>query len=542
MRLAVVLIFLPATLAAVGVTWRSWRRRRESTALAAMALVAAGIAQWSAAELIAMAFPRPAVVVANGFALFVGVTGVVAGFHCLSRAVVDRGWRLSRRTAALLMIEPVIVFGLLATNRWHEAFIARWEPMPPGSLTPLREVYGPLFWAHTAYSDLILAAGLVRLVRAAWRSAGATRTMQMLILIGTIPPLAANMLAISDLLPQIDLTVLGFAVTVVVGYRAVSGQWLVERVPIANQRILDAVSDAVVAIDRDGRIINGNPAARRLARLLAPDLDGELSGQSIRLVLGRLAPGEQLTSEQEHTITNARGAGVDLHVRISPVHGHGARLLGWTIVARDITDLNRQARALAEANRQLNDQVRTIEALRADLAEQAIRDPLTGLHNRRHLMERLDHSAAELTAAGLPLSLAIIDVDHFKQVNDDFGHGVGDAVLVQLAARLSGAAGGSDLLARHGGEEFVLVMPGADADLAWQRLEDVRRAVSDLPLDADGRSLSVTVSVGVATTYGEHTRAELFHCADVALYRAKTGGRNRVAAADADCAPGEVAA
>ena len=168
------------------------------------------------------------------------------------------------------------------------------------------------------------------------------------------------------------------------------------------------------------------------------------------------------------------------------------------------------------------------EAQRAET--QAERDPLTGLGNRRHT----DRRWAELTtgaaaAGGTPLALAHLDVDHFKAINDAFGHGVGDRVLVALAELLKRHVRGGDVISRHGGEEFVLLLPGLDATQALDACERLREQVaSHCWEDAAGTpALSVAVSIGVAAA-PPYDLAVLMQRADEALYRAKHEGRNRV--------------
>lgn len=166
----------------------------------------------------------------------------------------------------------------------------------------------------------------------------------------------------------------------------------------------------------------------------------------------------------------------------------------------------------------------------------AVTDPLTGTYNREFLAQRLP---AEIEAAGAnerPLSVAIIDIDEFKRVNDAHGHLVGDHVLAEIARRLRTAIRGGDLLVRYGGEEFLAVLPRADAGRAWEVGERMRQRVSETPIEvgAGGRqpiALPITLSVGVAElrfTPMIETGHQLTDRADAALYSAKRHGRNRV--------------
>jgi len=181
-------------------------------------------------------------------------------------------------------------------------------------------------------------------------------------------------------------------------------------------------------------------------------------------------------------------------------------------------------------------------------AEQlATTDALTGLANRRHFFTTALRGLALAHRQHSPLAAAMLDIDHFKQVNDVHGHHVGDQVIRAVARRLAHGARTTDILGRYGGEEFALILPDTGTDGAAILAERLRAAVADRPIDTDAGPLTVTVSIGVAQQTAEHTDVEtLLSVADAALYRAKRAGRNQVVAAEdpdrpanpADTSPG----
>lgn len=166
------------------------------------------------------------------------------------------------------------------------------------------------------------------------------------------------------------------------------------------------------------------------------------------------------------------------------------------------------------------------------LEEAAFIDPLTGLANRRRFDERLPAEVRRARAIGLPLSLLVLDIDHFKRVNDTFGHGVGDLVLKQVATLIAAKSRHLDTACRVGGEEFVVIMPGMEGAFAAASAERLRRAVAEtgIALDA-GEELRATVSLGLATLRPGESADLLFQRADAALYGAKRGGRDQVSLA-----------
>ncbi len=172
------------------------------------------------------------------------------------------------------------------------------------------------------------------------------------------------------------------------------------------------------------------------------------------------------------------------------------------------------------------------------LAEGALHEPLTGLYNRRHFMERL---AGELAAAqrhGRALSLLVIDVDHFKKVNDQYGHLAGDEALKMIAHVMQGALRKEDVLARYGGEEFVVLARETALGGAKALGERIRKAVERSRVAWQGQDLSLTVSIGVTVSIGlshfepGRTDREMLEAADRALYQAKQAGRNCVVAVE----------
>ena len=164
------------------------------------------------------------------------------------------------------------------------------------------------------------------------------------------------------------------------------------------------------------------------------------------------------------------------------------------------------------------------------LQEQAISDPLTGLYNRRYLNEFLPRELARSARSSMPLAVLLIDLDHFKRVNDSLGHEAGDIVLTAVGNLLRGNVRGSDIACRYGGEEFALILPDTGADAARRRAEDIRLAISTLSLIYARQPLGrVTASFGIAV-FPDHAQDtdDLLRVADTALYAAKGAGRNRI--------------
>lgn len=170
-----------------------------------------------------------------------------------------------------------------------------------------------------------------------------------------------------------------------------------------------------------------------------------------------------------------------------------------------------------------------LERAKRELETMSLTDSLTELPNRRHLMETLEKEVSHHNRLKHPLSVAILDVDHFKTVNDTHGHLCGDRVLTQLSAVLREQLRTYDFVARHGGEEFCAVLSNTRLEEALLVMERLRTAVQECPFSFDGETLHLTVSIGIASNETSPTPGldDLLLLADEALYRAKIGGRNR---------------
>ncbi|TCM17935.1 diguanylate cyclase (GGDEF)-like protein [Novosphingobium sp. PhB165] len=219
------------------------------------------------------------------------------------------------------------------------------------------------------------------------------------------------------------------------------------------------------------------------------------------------------------------GTGATVEV---PMMARG-QVFGLLLLASDapdalerFNDIRRVARALADSMSLALSNI----ALREKLRTQSLRDPLTGLYNRRYMEDALERYVSLGERTGTATSVLMIDLDNFKRVNDEFGHAKGDAVLRDVAAQLVGALRPSDVVARYGGEELVVIMPKCTLEDAADKAEILRKRIEGL---SEAHGAAISASFGVATVPETATNAsDVVPCADSALYAAKQSGKNRV--------------
>lgn len=527
MTALIVAAFATAAAVTAGIAALNLRGRRDASAYRLIVcFMGAGVALMNALNAVNTVLSNRA-----GVWLIVCVQAVVSpvvvgAVGCMAMAISDRAWRLSSRTVVLLLLEPAAVLVAAVTNPWHHLLFPGIGPTGlNGMLLP---VLGPVFGLSIAYMQVVLWGSAIRvlIIRRRATTRGQRRTCER-VLGSYVPPLIVAGVIVALPFRVVDLIPIGQALTMIYIQVMLVGS-LPRQIPIAHRHVFATIADAVAVVDHDGRIIEVNPAAHALLRRLVPNLPDDLLGVCVRELFD-LDLVEAARSER--TLVNVRGTGIDLHVVINPLRDHRTQCLGWAVVARDITETNRRRREAEESADRLRRQLDEVEALQSQLAEQATRDALTGLYNRRYLVDSLDRAIAD-APPDVVLSLAIVDIDRFKRINDSYGHEAGDLVLVHVAHHLAGAVRPEDIVARYGGEEFVIVFHGAGPELAWSRVDALRERVERSVIEVDGQRLPVTFSAGVAGYIGGLDVKDLLRRADRALYAAKHRGRNRVELAE----------
>lgn len=279
-------------------------------------------------------------------------------------------------------------------------------------------------------------------------------------------------------------------------------------------RALDATTDPVLMTDERARIIFANSAFAEVTGYTREELKGKTpamlrSGEHDEAFYAQLRASLASGTDFRATFINRRRDGSLYHAEqsISPISDQNGRITHYVSVSKDISDRVDMEQALRHA---------------------ATRDTLTGLHNRRHGEQVLDKAYRKAQAQGTPLTLIVCDIDHFKQVNDRFGHPAGDRVLSAVARILQQSVRSRDAVMRWGGEEFVILLDDCPQASAIELGERIRVRVS---AHHDAEVGRITLSLGLATRAADETMDKLIARADAALYVAKGAGRNRLSIA-----------
>jgi diguanylate cyclase (GGDEF) domain len=404
------------------------------------------------------------------------------------------------------------------TNGWHQWIYT-------GITNEMRPTFthGWLFFTILGATYFAMAAASLLALSRLKRASRLHRRQLIGLLVATLAPLAANAaFNLADFrLFDDDPTPFAFSATLLAVFLILRRDKLLIAPPIARDVIFSVIPDPIVVLDGDGLVLELNPAAERL-----PGFGRDTVGT-------RLPPehplaaftGEGALAEPGTALIRLEAVDRAFEVSRQPLAQWG-REGGLMLVLRDVTRRETALKNLADARRDLELRLEENLRLQRELEYEAQHDHLTGLHNRRHASAVVP---ALLSAASTatPAALVIVDLDHFKQVNDRFGHDMGDRVLTLFATILKEDLSDGDMAFRHGGEEFLVVLPGHGRDEALARCAAWRRALAARrPAELSGFPLGFSAGIAVAPDAGT-TLPACTKAADVALYRAKINGRSR---------------
>ncbi len=506
--------YIASIIVAFGVGVYVLRGNRLTRPGLAVAAVLIGTVMWSAISFLGTQRPFTDTADAPVRALFWSAV-VVAGIRGLVQALNNpsRPWK------------PLDVLALIA-HPWALGIIAAFPALHRivvvvGDDGTLTYAYG--FWIHSAVLFVLSTAPLAALLSGRHGIlvvSGKARTVMLAAWAVPAIGYVVSAMVWGPSGPNLTPALMVFPVAMIGS--AIVRDGLVDKVPLARGEIFESLAGAVFVTDNSGRVIDVNAAARAFAR----EIDGaeDLVAKMLHEVCPRTA--RILDRGGEVDVPTPNGHRVVSLVTTSIGDGKGVTV-GRCVILRDVTDAVMQRRELERMRDALSREVEVSEELRAELGDQVIRDSATGLYNRRFLAQTLPGIVESCIAQGSPLSVAVVDIDHFKSVNDSWGHGVGDRVIEAVAAVLKRNAPGG-LTVRYGGDEFLVILPGASAAKAVAIVESMRTACMELRVDTRDGPVQVTVSAGVATLTGEEIDVdELLEVADLALYRAKEAGRDR---------------
>lgn len=408
---------------------------------------------------------------------------------------------------------PLLINLLIWTNPLHQLIRRSPELLRLGPLLLIDAHYGALHsWIFVPFQYIIYGFTLV-LFLDAWTNARPLYKHRYLLIGNAILiPMVGSALYIIGIEPfkYINLTPALFSITCIIFARAIFSFSMFDILPLARDTVLENIKDSILVFDGEDRLVDYNPSAEDLFHSLRPEQIGDIGTDvlsSYPMLVNQLLG----TAKQNDPHTSLQFKSKDDHhyrSSLSLVKNKKGRLIGKILNISDITS-------------QMN--------LLKKMQQLATTDSLTGILNRRSFFERSNKEIDRAKRYQRPVSFILLDIDHFKRINDSCGHAAGDAVLTELSRRISDTIRKEDIFGRYGGEEFSLCLPETKQSTAYIFAERLRQIVEEEPVSYKQQKISATASFGVVgvETVRDENLDDLLLRVDKAMYDAKELGRNR---------------
>jgi diguanylate cyclase (GGDEF)-like protein len=421
---------------------------------------------------------------------------------------------LTPRNLLLLSAFPLVTNLMIWSNTYHHLM---WQEYTFSRvsyfLSMYVQQYGQWMLVHLVYSYLLIFLGAFTIARNFFQESSLYRSQSIWLLIGVVIPIIANIIYVGKFFTGFlkDYTPLSFALASLVFTVGIFRYGLLEITPVARRVMIDQMDEGMIVLDINDRIVDVNASAKELFHLFDINSWGIPISKIIPQWKGIL---ERILSGQDHTAEYMQEDECGkryFDIRVTDLFDQGKRYIGRVVILHNITE-----------------RVRLLE----EVSQLAAMDPLTQCYNRRYFFEIAEKEWQQAKRYHSPLSLAILDIDQFKKVNDSFGHLTGDRVLCEFVNFCRSNLREADLLGRYGGEEFVILFPETDMEGALNAINRICEGVANLSIETEQGNTGISVSGGVVcmSTGGSTSIEQLFACADKALYAAKENSDQRVMA------------
>ncbi|HSL29364.1 MAG TPA: diguanylate cyclase [Anaerolineales bacterium] len=466
--------------------------------------------------------------------MYIGVTALPTFFLLFVLEFTRNTAWLTRRVLLLLSIQPLVSLLIVWTNPFHQLYYVSINAILENDFLTGELIRGPWYFVNVVYSYVMIAVSMIVLGLNAVRSGPMYRHQYRLVLLGSLVPWVSSIYSEYrfESWGGLDLAPITFGLSGIIFVLAILRVRFLDLIPVARSYVIENMSDGILVVDTLNRIVDINPAMTHFLE------------KEIAFYMGRDA--SELFSawaEEADLLWGLRETHVEMRlpqnpsryvdIRMTPLYDQNRRLNGRLLVFREITERKQVEKRLRYVNDRLQSQLIEIGMLQSRLREQAIRDPLTNLFNRRYLEETLDRELARAAREEYSLCVIMIDLDHFKRINDTHGHEAGDHVLKALATALALESRRGDFACRYGGEEFVVVMPNINLETAYERAGNLRNVLNSLTIPYGYYHLSVTISMGIACfPVNGQSRESILRAADEAMYAAKEAGRDHILSYD----------
>lgn len=420
-----------------------------------------------------------------------------------------------------LIIMPTISAFLILTSSYNNWFIYNFYIESTCKYKILRFSTGFWFWINAAYNYIINTVNIGLLMRAVFSKQYIWKKQAITMIVGMLIPIISDIMLVGNLgfNKNLDFTPISFLFSLVVTAFGMFKYRFMDIIPVAQEYAFDDMNELMIVLNQSKKVIDMNKKALKMF------------DTSITKVLG--TPIYEIINDiTKYNFSNPHNSPLQIHLNyklagkesyyygsINMVKNSECNIIGYLILLEDITELTITQQKLEEANKELL-------KLNEELYDKSIKDGLTEIYNKKHIITLLQENLQKAIEEEIPFTIAIFDIDLFKQLNDNYGHLFGDSVLKKIAKLIKIELGNKGIVGRFGGEEFLAFMPKVELEAGGKLCDKIRLKIEGYKFTYD--NLTVTISGGMSKLRPNDDINSLIKRADDCLYKAKANGRNKI--------------
>ena len=422
---------------------------------------------------------------------------------------------------SILIVMPTISAFLILTSFYNNSFIYNFHMESTHGYKILRFDTGFWFWINAAYNYILNTVNIGLLMQAVFSKQYIWKKQAVTMIVGMFIPIICDIILVGNLgfNKNLDFTPISFLLSLLVTAFGMLKYRFMDIVPIAQEYAFDDMNELMIVLNRNKKIVDMNKKALKMFNISIAEVIGMPVHEVIQDIIKYDFSNPQDSSLQINLNYKFEGKEFYYYGSINIIKGNKCNIIGYLVLLQDITELTITQQKLEEANEEL-------WKLNQELYNKSIKDDLTGIYNKKQVIMLLQNNFKIAIKDKIPLIVAMFDIDHFKQINDNYGHLVGDSVLKKVAELIRTELGNKGIVGRFGGEEFLMFMLYTELNASAGLCDKIRLKINNCKFEDD--RLTVTVSVGVSQLKLNDDIDSLIKRADDCLYKAKANGRNKI--------------
>lgn len=420
-----------------------------------------------------------------------------------------------------IVIIPSITVILLIFSRYNNWFMYDFYLKSGAGFEMLKFHTGFWFWIGGGYNYLINIINIGLLLKLVFSKQYAMKKQAITMIVGMLIPIFCDILFVvsSQANNYPDFTPVSFMLSLLITGYSILNYGFMDIIPIARECVFEDMDELMIIIDENKKIVDMNNKAlkmfnTKISYIVGMKLDKVIKGISTYDFYKSQNSLLKISLKHEYF-----GNKVYYYGSVNAIKSKTNRVLGYLLLLQEVTELHKTQLALKQANEKL-------KMVNEELYKESIRDGLTGIFNKKNITMCLQREIETAANNGEILTIAIIDIDYFKKVNDKYGHLVGDNILQKIVELIKLELGDRGILGRFGGEEFLIIMPNTNLKAGCEICEAIRLKISEYSFEEVKEN--ITISIGVSHMKSQENIKDLIKRADDKLYKAKLNGRNNI--------------